>query len=181
MPLYMVASTIGLVTLFFTDRGLSIDAFTFLWALTGGTFLFVTLSSLLIDTEAGKRCWREGLFFPGAINLSLIMFGLFGPVLIPLLQPQLDAIGLSGGEPPATYLLLFADLWLSGSILSAYLLKRLDASGRLSWLVAPLLYLVGYGPLLCAITVSGYLAELRGKEQLWEKTEKVGRVGEVAA
>jgi hypothetical protein len=45
-------------------------------------------------------------------------------------------------------------------------------------LVQPLLYIVGYGPLLCAITVGGYIAELSGSEQKWEKTEKVGRVEE---
>jgi hypothetical protein len=47
------------------------------------------------------------------------------------------------------------------------------------WLVRPLLYLIGYGPLLCAFTVAGYIAELRGREQVWEKTDKVGRVKEL--
>jgi cellulose synthase/poly-beta-1,6-N-acetylglucosamine synthase-like glycosyltransferase len=81
MPVFMVSSTIGLVALFFSDRGLSVQAFQALWALTGGTFPFITFSSLLIDTEVAKRSWREGLLFPGAINVGLIAFGLFGPVI----------------------------------------------------------------------------------------------------
>jgi len=37
-------------------------------------------------------------------------------------------------------------------------------------------YLIGYGPVLCAITVDAYVKELRGAAQVWDKTEKVGRV-----
>jgi cellulose synthase/poly-beta-1,6-N-acetylglucosamine synthase-like glycosyltransferase len=180
MPLFMVMATTGLVTLFFTDRALSISAFTALWALTGGTFLFITLSALLMDPETGRRCWREGFLFPGAINLTLILFGLFGPILTSIFAKQLADIGLTGGEPAVKYMLLFADLWLSLSILAAWLLKRLDEWGRVPWLVRPLLYVVGYGPMLCAFTVAGYIAELRGREQVWEKTEKVGAVKEIA-
>jgi hypothetical protein len=179
MPVFMLMATAGLLTLFFTDRALSISAFTALWALTGGTFLFVTLSALAIDPETGRRCWREGFFFPGAINLSLILFGLAGPILTKVLAQQLADIGLAGGEPAVKYMLLFADCWLSLSILAAWLVKRLDEWGRVPWLVKPLIYLVGYGPLLCAFTVAGYVAELRGSAQVWEKTEKVGAVKEL--
>jgi cellulose synthase/poly-beta-1,6-N-acetylglucosamine synthase-like glycosyltransferase len=181
MPVFMVTSTTGLVVLFFADRPLSVQAFQWLWALSGGTFLFVTLSSLLIDTEAARRCWREGLLFPGAINLTLITIGLFGPVITPLIQSQLAAVGLVRGQPALTYLLFFSDIWLTLSMVCAYLVKRLEESGHLRVLVAPLLYLVGFGPLLCAFTVGGYMAELRGADRRWEKTDKVGRVGELVA
>jgi predicted membrane-bound dolichyl-phosphate-mannose-protein mannosyltransferase len=39
-----------------------------------------------------------------------------------------------------------------------------------------LVYLAGYGPLLCAITFTAYLKELSGAEARWEKTEKTGKV-----
>ena len=48
------------------------------------------------------------------------------------------------------------------------------------WLARPLLYVVGYGPLLCAITAAAYLAELRRADLVWEKTEKTGTVGNLA-
>ena len=47
-------------------------------------------------------------------------------------------------------------------------------------LVAPLLYVVGYGPLLCAIATAAYIRELRRAEMVWEKTEKTGAVGDLA-
>jgi cellulose synthase/poly-beta-1,6-N-acetylglucosamine synthase-like glycosyltransferase len=180
MPIFMVMATVGLLTLFFTNRELSISAFTALWALTGGTFLFITLSAIAMDPETGKKCVKEGFLFPGAINLTLIFFGLFGPIITTVFAQQLIDIGLAGGQPAVKYLLLFADCWLSFSILAAWLLKKLDEWGRVPWLVKPLLYVIGYGPLLCAFTVGGYIAELRGREQVWEKTEKVGAVKEIA-
>ena len=39
-----------------------------------------------------------------------------------------------------------------------------------------LVYVVGYGPILCAITVDSYIKEFRGAETSWDKTEKTGRV-----
>lgn len=181
MPMFMVLATTGLLALFFSDRRLSVEAFQLLWLLTGCAFIFITGCSLLIDTEAGRRCWWQGLFFPGAVNLALILVGLFGPIATAVFGQQLASLGLHGEGSLATALLLFADVWLTGSILCAFLLKRLDEWGRCGWLVHVLLYVVGYGPLLCAITVGGYVAELRGAERRWEKTEKVGRVGELSA
>jgi cellulose synthase/poly-beta-1,6-N-acetylglucosamine synthase-like glycosyltransferase len=181
MPVYMLMATVGLVTLFFWDRELSITAFEALWALTGATFLFVTLSSLAMDWNTGRVCWREAFLFPGAINLVLIMFGLLGPAVTPLLSDQLNEWGLTRGAPATDALLLFADLWLLASIAAAFAVKKIDEWGAPSWVVAPLLYLVGYGPLLCAFTVAGYLAQLRGADQRWEKTEKVGAMGELPA
>jgi hypothetical protein len=39
-----------------------------------------------------------------------------------------------------------------------------------------LIYLVGYGSLLCAITFDSYFKELRHAESKWDKTVKTGRV-----
>lgn len=178
MPLFVFASTTGLVTLFFIDRELSIRAFEGLWALTGFTYLFVTLSSLTLDPETGRRCWREGIFFPGAVNLMLIAYGLFGVLLTPFFATTLDNAGLGPDDTGSAVLLLCADIWLSAAIFAAWVLMRLESRRLVGRLVPPLLYVVGYGPLLCAITVAAYVAELRGSEQRWEKTEKVGRIGE---
>ena len=43
-----------------STRPLAVDAFKALWAVTGFTYLFVTFSSLLLDTETARRCWFEG-------------------------------------------------------------------------------------------------------------------------
>jgi cellulose synthase/poly-beta-1,6-N-acetylglucosamine synthase-like glycosyltransferase len=180
MPLFIVMATTGLVTLFFIDRPLAIESFKALWALTGFTYLFVTFSSFLLDTETSRRCWREGLLFPGLINLFLIMAGLFGPIFAAHFQDQMQAVGLSGEGLAPQLILLAADLWLTFSMVAAYGLKKLEEWGRVPWLVPPLIYVVGYGPLLCTVTVAAFLQELRGAEMRWDKTEKTGNVGEFA-
>ncbi len=43
-------------------------------------------------------------------------------------------------------------------------------------LSAVAVYLAGYGPLLCAVTFASYVAELRGAELSWDKSEKSGKV-----
>ena len=78
------------------------------------------------------------------------------------------------------WLLLFAYVWLSASMLAAYLVRRLENVPYAGRLARPLLYVVGYGPLLCAITAAAYVAELRRAEMAWEKTEKTGAVGDLA-
>ena len=44
------------------------------------------------------------------------------------------------------------------------------------WLATPLLYVVGFGPVLCAITLDAYVKQARGASAVWDKTEKTGRV-----
>jgi cellulose synthase/poly-beta-1,6-N-acetylglucosamine synthase-like glycosyltransferase len=180
MPLFIVMASAGLVTLFFIDRPLAVDSFKALWALTGFTYLFVTFSSLLLDTETARRCWFQGLMFPGLINLLLIFGGLFGPILAAHFAVQMAAVGLAGPGLAPKLVLLAADLWLTLSMVAAYGLKKLEECGRVPWLVAPLMYLVGYGPLLCCVTVAAFAQELRGAEMRWDKTEKTGSVGEFA-
>jgi hypothetical protein len=72
-------------------------------------------------------------------------------------------------------MLLFAYAWPAASMLAAYAVKRIEVQRGLSWLARPLLYLVGYGPLLCAITAAAYVEEARGSALVWEKTEKLER------
>jgi hypothetical protein len=44
------------------------------------------------------------------------------------------------------------------------------------WPSRALLYLVGFGPVLCAITLDAYAKQWRGASTQWDKTEKTGRV-----
>ena len=65
-------------------------------------------------------------------------------------------------------------------MLAAYLVRQLERIRGVGRLARPLLYVVGYGPLLCAITAAAYVAEMRHAEMRWEKTEKTGAVGDMA-
>ena len=164
MPALLVLCSASLVALFVLNRELSIDAFRALWALNLVTYSFVTLSAFAHDGPAARRSWLEAVTFPGLISLAIIVWT--------LVAPRLD-------DAP-DWVLLFTYIWLSASMLAAYLVRRLESVPYAGRLAHPLLYVVGYGPLLCAITAAAYVAELRRAEMAWEKTEKTGAVGDLA-
>jgi hypothetical protein len=58
----------------------------------------------------------------------------------------------------------------------AYLAKAAEPH-RFGRFLSPLIvYVVGYGSLLCACTFASYVKELRGADMTWDKTEKTGKV-----
>jgi hypothetical protein len=89
-------------------------------------------------------------------------------------------LGVDPSSGLGTGLLLFAYVWLAASMLAAYLMKLIAGWPGSAWMARPLLYLVGFGPLLCSIAAASYLEEARGSELVWEKTEKLGAVGDLA-
>lgn len=167
--------------LWFLDEGQALEVFRTLWFLNVVTYLFVTLSSFSIDPETAKRTWREGLMFPGLVALLIIVYALYPPLFETHVANWLRDAGVDA-DAVATAVLLFTYVWLSASMVAAWLLKLLDArfGRRVRFVTAPLLYVVGYGPLLCAVTAAAYVKEARGAEMKWDKTEKTGAVGELA-
>ncbi len=67
-------------------------------------------------------------------------------------------------------------------MLAAWLVRRLELSGHLRRLVPPLLYVVGYGPLLTAMTAAAYIKELqRGRDEVGQDREdRPGRGADVS-
>ncbi len=181
MPIFMVTSSAALLGLWFLDDGASLEVFRTLWFLNVVTYLFVTLSSFSIDPSTARRTWREGIFFPGLVALLIILYALYPPLFEETFAGWLRDAGIDPADGLSTAILLFAYVWLSASMLAAWLLKLLDSvlPRRLRGLLAPGIYIVGYGPLLCAITAAAYVKEARGAEMRWDKTEKVGAVGEL--
>jgi hypothetical protein len=76
----------------------------------------------------------------------------------------------------ASWLILFVYAWLGLSMAAAYLAKVVEPKRGGKFLSALLLYIVGYGSLLCACTFASYVKELRKAEMKWDKTEKTGKV-----
>ena len=91
----------------------------------------------------------------------------FFPGLVPLV--------LHGSGPALAWILLVY-VWTALAMAAAWALRRMERSRWGRRFVPLLLYVVGYGPLLCAITLDAMLQERRGVEARWEKTEKIGRV-----
>jgi hypothetical protein len=119
--------------------------------------------TISVDPRVGLKVWREALLFPGAISLTVLVAATF-PGLVPW------------GGGTSTGWTLFVYSWLVLCVPMAFLVRRLERS-RWGHRLAPLgLYLVGFGPMMCAITVDAYLKEFRGAAMTWDKTEKTGRV-----
>jgi glycosyltransferase involved in cell wall biosynthesis len=181
MPVLMVIASFGLITLFFVDRDASAHVFRLLWLISVVTYVFSTGSCFSVDPGTARRVWREGLLFPGAVSLTVMLYA-----AAPALFTVYGARWLRdlGADPARIYLgtvlLLFSYLWISACMVAAFLLKRLAASHRVPWLVAPLVYLVGFGPILCGVTCSAYVMQFRGAAMTWEKTEKIGAIGKIA-
>lgn len=178
MPLFMIGASIGLLSLYFIDYPLAWRLFNSLWILNALTFLLVTLFSFLIDPEVGKRCWFQGVMFPGVISLLIILYTCFPPLYEVIIYNWLASHGMVIGDAVIQPLILFLYAWLSLCMYFAYLAKVIEKKGRLGKFLAPLLiYVSGYGALLCAVSFASYILELKGAESKWDKTEKSGKVG----
>jgi cellulose synthase/poly-beta-1,6-N-acetylglucosamine synthase-like glycosyltransferase len=164
MPLFMITASASLVGLFVLNATFSVRVFQTLWFVNQVSYLFVTLSSFSVDPVMARTCWREGLAFPGLISVAIIIWA------------AVPGLPLATSTPE----LLFIYAWMSCSMAAAYLVKLLSAWSPARRLIAPLVYIVGYGPLLCAMTAAAYVKEMQGAEMRWEKTEKTGAVGEIA-
>ncbi|HEY8584137.1 MAG TPA: glycosyltransferase family 2 protein [Capillimicrobium sp.] len=162
MPVFMVSSSAALIALFVHDPDFSLGVFKALWFVNLATYLFITAMSFSLDPAVARTTWREGLLFPGLVSLAIMAYA------------TIPGISAAWGS---TAVLLFSYVWLTASMGAAWLARRVESVPGLRWASAPLLYLVGYGPLLCAITAAAYVKEARGAEMVWDKTEKVGNVG----
>lgn len=174
MPILMIGATAGLTGLFFVDFPLSWKLFKMFWITHAITYLFVTLMSFAIDPHTAKHTWVQGFLFPGVISTLIIIYSCFPALFEVHLAGTLTNASLLPGRAAVRGLILFMYLWLTLSMVLAWLNKLIEKTwaGRATPLFS---YIVGYGPLLCAVTVASYVYELRGAEMKWDKTEKTGK------
>ncbi len=176
LPAFMVLSTAVLVVLWCTNQSRGHQAFTLLWITNALAFAFATLFTLSVDLTIARRSWRQAIAFPGLVSLALMAWVLVPRPMHELAQSTFTDIGIGWTPTVRRYLILAAYLWLAGCMLAAWLVYRLDQAHRLEPLGGVLIFLIGYGPLLCAITFAAYIAEARGASTTWDKTEKTGKV-----
>ncbi|HEY2259605.1 MAG TPA: glycosyltransferase family 2 protein [Solirubrobacteraceae bacterium] len=180
MPVFLVSASAGLITLFLTDRVFAEHVFRGLWASNVVAYLFITLSGFSIDLRTARMCWREGLAFPGLVSLLVMLYTILPGPFVSDGSSLLRDLGIHPTAQLGDALTLFAYAWLTVSMLAAMAIRRVERHRWLAWLSAPLIYVVGYGPLLCAVTATAYVKELRHAEMRWDKTEKLGAVGELS-
>ncbi|GGM17059.1 hypothetical protein GCM10011594_41430 [Nakamurella endophytica] len=174
LPVAMIGSSLGLVGLFLLHSDLATVVFRATWWLAAGSYVFITAMVVQIDAPTGRRSWREAMLFPGVVSLVVMALAFFPGAVDPDGRISLWGLDLPPAGGVAVTLAIYA--WVSCSMVFAWLARRVEAT-RAGRLLAPLLvYLVGYGPLLCAITFDAYVKEYRKAAQVWDKTEKTGRV-----
>ncbi len=173
LPLVMVLSSLGLIGLLLVDSDLATTAFRGLWVLAASTYFYSIFLALQLDWGIGRKTLIEAILFPGIISIGVMLTAFF-PGLFQYL------VTTAFGGPPSDITVfwwtVFVYLWISIAMFGGWLAKTVEGTWAGPVLTPLLVYIVGYGPILCAITVDSYLKEFRGAETTWDKTEKTGRV-----
>ena len=171
MPLFMIVGSVGLVGLFYAWPPWAPTAFVALWSVTFISYLFQTLFSFAIDPATARRCWFEGFAFPGLLSLGVMMLAVLGlkPFAASAAWPQ---PGNWSWHDIAVQVVLG---WSAISAFLAWAVYRIDRAGAPKAVRDVLLVLVGYGPLLCAISLAAMIAQLRNADLKWDKTIKSGK------
>jgi cellulose synthase/poly-beta-1,6-N-acetylglucosamine synthase-like glycosyltransferase len=173
LPVAMVLSSIGLIGLFLLHNDLAATVFRVTWIAAACTYVYTIGLAVQLDPRTGRRSWREAILFPGLVSI-LVMLTAFFPGLLDRRLPAL--FGLEVTEAGTNAWTLFVYAWITLAMVGAWLARAVEKTKVGRFLTPLLIYLVGYGPLLCAVTVDSYIKELRGAEAVWDKTEKIGRV-----
>ncbi|MCR6689089.1 glycosyltransferase family 2 protein [Cellulomonas sp.] len=173
LPVAMSAAAVGLVGLWFVAQTTALTAFQALWWVAVAAYVFVTVTTLLLDRETARRTWFQGLTFPGLLAL-VVMTAAWFPGLWEDRIPALFGLQMTATGRGVWQLVLYA--WPLLAMLAARLVRTVEGVPVLRVLSVPLLYLIGFGPLLCAITLDAYVKQWRGAATTWDKTVKTGRV-----
>jgi cellulose synthase/poly-beta-1,6-N-acetylglucosamine synthase-like glycosyltransferase len=173
LPVAMVTSSIGLLGLLFLHSQLAATVFRILWISAAITFVFTLAMAAQLDGKISRRAWREVVTFPGIISMIVMLTALF-PKLTEVDVPGLFGTTLSDNSLFLITICVY--IWIPFSMVGAWIARRVEGTWIGPFLSPLLIYLVGYGSLLCAITFDSYIKELRHAEAKWDKTEKTGRI-----
>ncbi|MEL4317868.1 glycosyltransferase [Leifsonia sp. YIM 134122] len=173
LPVLMILSSIGLIGLLLLESNLASEVFRILWVTAACTYIYTMLLASQLDPATGRSSWREAILFPGLISIVIMISALL-PGFFEVVVPAW--FGLHITDTGTFIWTLFTYIWISVSMLGAWLTKVVDGTRAGRWLSPLLTYVVGYGPILCAVTFDSYVKEARGAAMVWDKTEKTGRV-----
>jgi cellulose synthase/poly-beta-1,6-N-acetylglucosamine synthase-like glycosyltransferase len=173
LPLIMIASSIGLAGLLFLQPNVATTVFRVLWIAAALAYIFILVLGAMTDLRTTRKAWGHVLLFPGIVNTLVMIVALFPALLLEWLP---RALGVTISDQALFVLTLCIYIWIPFSMVFAWLARKAEPTRVGRWLTPLLIYVAGYGSLLCAITFDSYIKELAGAEAKWDKTEKVGRV-----
>ena len=172
LPAFMLLAAAGMIALLLLHSGIAEFVFRFMWIAAACIYIFSILYSVQLDPRIGRQSWREAIMFPGLGALLLMFVALFPWTLDALL----NAFGQEATDQVRFGWLLFFYLWGPVSMFGIWLARVVERLPAGRFFAGLLLYVCGYGSLLCAITVDSYFKEWRRADASWIKTEKIGRV-----
>lgn len=172
LPAFMLLAAAALIALLFFHSEIAEWVFRTMWVAAACIYLFSILFSVQLDGRIGRQSWREAIMFPGLGALILMAVALFPW----LLDDAIRAVGGTVDDRTRFAWALFFYLWGPVSLLGVWLARAVERLPAGRFFAGLLLYVCGYGSLLCAITVDSYIKEWRRADAVWIKTEKVGRV-----
>jgi len=173
LPIAMVTSSAGLLGLLLMNSEIAATIFRALWIFAAATFVFTLALAAQLDSKISRNAWREVITFPGIISM-FVMVTAFFPRLVEHDLPA--AFGQHLTVAGLFSLTLSVYIWIPFSMVGAVVARKIEHTKVGRVLSPALIYLVGYGSLLCAITFDSYIKELGHAEAKWDKTEKTGRV-----
>src|SRR5712691_5572294 len=90
-PAFMILSSFSLLVLYFASFPSAWLAFHALWVINVVTYFFISGFALLIDPQTGRRTWRQGMMFPGLVNLTIVVYTCFPRLFRDLAHKALTA------------------------------------------------------------------------------------------
>jgi cellulose synthase/poly-beta-1,6-N-acetylglucosamine synthase-like glycosyltransferase len=175
-PALMIGASAALVTLFFIDKSLAWHAFHALWITNVLAYVFITSFALMIDPGTARRVWRQAVLFPGAVSVIIMAAAIAPAPLRFVAYHGLSLLGASALRGHGAGAELFTYVWLAASMGVACLARLAEGRPGGRFLSPLLIYVAGYGSLLCAVTLAAYVKEIRRADTTWDKTEKSGKV-----
>lgn len=175
-PVIMIVSALGLVGLFILDKEHSSHIFFYIASVSLYVYLYTTLFSILVDRRTSSLSWLEGILYPGLISLTILAISVNPDFFFRQLG---YLVGSSNPKRLNEMVLLFMETWSALCMFWAWLIFRLEYVGVPTPITNFLLTIVGYGPLLCTINLSAYIAEIKRPNLIWDKTDKITSIRKV--
>lgn len=172
LPVFMVLASAAMLTLLLLHSDIAEFVFRFMWIFAACVYLYSMVYAVQLDPRIGRQSWREALMFPGLGALILMTIALF-PWLF---EQGLAQLGLAVTDETRFLWAAIFYLWGPISMLGIWLARSVEPLPGGRFFAGLLLYICGFGSLLCAITVDSYIKEWRRADASWIKTEKIGRV-----
>jgi cellulose synthase/poly-beta-1,6-N-acetylglucosamine synthase-like glycosyltransferase len=172
LPAFMLLAATALLVLLVLHSDIAEFVFRFMWVAAACIYIFSMLYAAQLDPRIGRQSWREVIMFPGLGALILMAIALF-PWLF---EDGLTQLGFALTDENRFVWAVVFYLWGPISMLGIWLARAVEPLPGGRFFAGLLLYVCGYGSLLCAITVDSYIKEWRRADASWIKTEKIGRV-----